>query len=303
MKVLEIKTWINEFSPNEINIDKIKEYLNFINEAVERYDSERYSERHHVMPKCIDKDKKFSNEVVKINGRDHFISHVKLVECFNSGRVKILLSSALTRMAGGKLVSSLLPEDYETARKLFADSQKGDNNPARRDEVRKKMKIAKSLNPPMLGVHRYGELAPFYGRQHTEETKRRISESLSGEKNGMYGKKGSFTGKSHTEETKRKISESKTGHKLSETTKQKMRESAKNRPPISEETRIKRSQSLSGEGNGMYGRSHAEESRMKMREAAKNKIFHPCCKSCGKIFDAKSPTTKYCQECKSKKLK
>lgn len=119
-----------------------------------------------------------------------------------------------------------------------------------------------------------------------------------GENNAMYGK-GSFIGKSHTEETKRKISESKTGSKLSEVTKQRMSESAKSRPPISEETRIKRSQALSGEGNGMYGKSHTEESRMKMREAAKSKIYHPCCKSCGKIFDAKSPTTKYCQECKS----
>jgi len=29
---------------------------------------------------------------------------------------------------------------------------------------------------------------PFYGRQHTEETKRKISEGISGEKNGNFGK-------------------------------------------------------------------------------------------------------------------
>lgn len=299
MKVFEIQTWIGEFSPEEINIDKIEDYLNFIKEVSKRYDPERYSEWHHVMPKCIDKERKFVNEGVRINGRDHFIAHVKLVECFNPGRFKVLLSSALTRMAGGKLISSLLPEDYEIARTLFADSQKGNNNPSRRPEVRKKMKIAKSLNPPMLGVHRYGESAPFYGRRHTEETKSKMRLAHLGENNAMYGKEGSFTGKFHTEETKRKISESKTGSKLSNVTKQRMSESAKSRPPISEETRIKRSQALSGEGNGMYGKSHTEESRMKMREAATSRIYRPRCKSCGKIFDAKSPTTKYCQECKS----
>ena len=38
------------------------------------------------------------------------------------------------------------------------------------------------------------------GRTHTEETKRKISESCRGCKNGMYGKK-------HNEETKKKMCE------------------------------------------------------------------------------------------------
>jgi group I intron endonuclease len=47
----------------------------------------------------------------------------------------------------------------------------------------------------------FGDKNGMYGKQHTEETKKKMSESLSGENN-------SFFGKQHTEETKKKMSES-----------------------------------------------------------------------------------------------
>lgn len=49
-----------------------------------------------------------------------------------------------------------------------------------------------------------GENNPFYGKHHTDETKRKISETHKGENNHFYGKR-------HTEETKRKISEANKG--------------------------------------------------------------------------------------------
>lgn len=49
-----------------------------------------------------------------------------------------------------------------------------------------------------------GENHPMYGRHHTFEAKRKISDAMSGENNPMYGK-------CHTEKTKNKISMSKTG--------------------------------------------------------------------------------------------
>ena len=58
----------------------------------------------------------------------------------------------------------------------------------------------------------------------------------------------SFAGKEHTEETKKLMSAS-----------------AKNRPPVSEETRRKNAKF--GEANGFYGKTHSEESKKKMSVA------------------------------------
>ena len=118
----------------------------------------------------------------------------------------------------------------------------------------------------------------------TDEHKKHISESN--------------IGKHHSEETKKKMSESMKGKNKgkhhSDESRQKMKESAKNRPPQSEETKKKHSESmkkyinehpeemelryskLKGENNGMYGKHHSDESRQKMKESQKNRYKdHP----------------------------
>ena len=87
-----------------------------------------------------------------------------------------------------------------------------------------------------------GEKHPMFGKKHTEETKKKISESTSAEKNPMFGKK-------HTEETKKKIGEGHLGKILSKETKKKM------------------SESKTGDKNPMFGNKHTEESKKKMSEA------------------------------------
>jgi hypothetical protein len=119
------------------------------------------------------------------------------------------------------------------------------------------------------------------GRKHTEETKRKISEALKGQKNSL--------GRKHTEETKRKISESRKGQKNSlgrkhtEETKKKISEAKKGNNncwgrKLTEETKRKisearRGQRLSEEhkrklSESQKGRKHTEETKKKMREAA-----------------------------------
>lgn len=91
-------------------------------------------------------------------------------------------------------------------------------------------------NNPMFG--KYGELNPFYGKTHTEETKRIISEKSKGripsdesrKKNAASTKRRHeenghpMKGKNHTEEAKKKISETSKGRIVSDETKRKMRE-------------------------------------------------------------------------------
>ena len=127
---------------------------------------------------------------------------------------------------GGKLVS-------EKTRKLYSETRKGENNShygkPHSEEVKKRMSEMR------VGT-KIGEDNSFYGKKHTEEVKQKMSTNHSnvmGTKNPMYGK-------NHTEETKRKISENRKG---------------KN----------------SGSDNPLFGKKHTEEARRKMSESKKRR--------------------------------
>ena len=98
------------------------------------------------------------------------------------------------------------------------------------------------------------------GFQHSEKTKRKMSEARKGKKfsdehkrklsenNARYWKN-----KNRSEKTKRKISEAKKGKTLSEETRKKMSEAQK------------------GKNHPMYGKTHSEKTRKKMSKAHKGK--------------------------------
>ena len=58
-------------------------------------------------------------------------------------------------------------------------------------------------------IRKVGELNSFYGKCHSEETKKRISESRKGK---CVGKDNHNYGKTKSEEVRKKISQSKKGH-------------------------------------------------------------------------------------------
>lgn len=94
--------------------------------------------------------------------------------------------------------------------------------------------------------NRHGEDHPMWGRKHTEESKRKNSESNKlatvGEKNGMFGKH-------HSEETRKKIGDNQRGWKQSAEAKRKISESLKGKQisrKLSEETKRKLSESRKG---------------------------------------------------------
>ena len=127
LDTLNLNIWKSEFTEEECNFEKVQEYLDFIKEAIDRYDPERYSEKHHIIPKCIDKQHKYNKQVCRINGADHLKAHMMLVECFN-GYKKYLLGSALAIIRRKRNLEYLSPEDFEEARRLYSLSQTGELN-------------------------------------------------------------------------------------------------------------------------------------------------------------------------------
>ena len=85
----------------------------------------------------------------------------------------------------------------------------------------------------------------MYGKNHTEKTKEKMSQSAKGNQNCL--------GRILSEETKLKISASHKGKILSDSTKDKISENHHN---------------VSGEKNPMYGKKHSHETIEKMRQKA-----------------------------------
>jgi len=115
---------------------------------------------------------------------------------------------------------------------------------------------------------KFGEENPFYGKLHSEETKKIISQYQI-ENNGYVknrrsykGENNPFHGKTHSQETKELI-------------KKGIKETWKNQPhpwigrKHSEESKEKFRENNKGEKNPNFGKKHSEETLMKMKEARK----------------------------------
>ena len=140
------------------------------------------------------------------------------------------------------------------------------------------------------------------GLKHSEDTKRKISESIKGEKHPLYGKHLS-------EDTKRKLSRANKGKKLSDETRKKLSQANKGKT-LSEKTRRKIAQSLKG-------LKHSDEFRKKMsqvqnyrktpivaiqKDTGKIRVFESqaeCCRVLGinsrKIYDCLKGRRKTCK--------
>jgi group I intron endonuclease len=105
-----------------------------------------------------------------------------------------------------------------------------------------------------------GEDNPNFGKHHSEESKRKMSEAH----------------KNMSEETRRKLSKAQRGKVMPPEAREKMSEAAKGNKNFlgkhhSEETRRKRGEAAKGRPGPMTGKHPTEETRRKMSEAAKGR--------------------------------
>ena len=82
----------------------------------------------------------------------------------------------------------------------LTNGEEGNSGCVHSEEFKKqRSEYTTGKNNPMYGVHRFGESAPNFGKKHTNETKKKISES-------RKGQPGPRLGAILSEETKKKLS-------------------------------------------------------------------------------------------------
>jgi hypothetical protein len=160
-----------------------------------------YFENHHIIPKCLGgKDTK--DNLIKFTARQHFVAHLLLTKMCDSNNKYKLYNAFSKMLCNGKDNKRYLPSSkfYEYSKKLMAEYMKN-NNPAKREDVRKKMSEnswAKSEKAEeikkLISQIKIGKKLNL-----TDEQRKNRSEKRTGERNGMYGK-------THSKETREKLS-------------------------------------------------------------------------------------------------
>ena len=235
-------------------MDYEKIYNNLINyrkENILNEDNCEYFEKHHIVPRSIDKRLIYrKSNKVNLTVREHFIAHLLLKRIYkkkfgeDSYQYKAMVKTCF----------------------LFANKHKGATLNSRTIE---KLRIDYKKLPsplkgrPMCDNAKKALLEANIGRKLTDEHKRKIVEAR--RKNGSNKLSEehkqiliqSRLGSKHTEETKQRIRQKKLGFRHTEETKQKIsKNNARNQlgKPLSEETKKKISENKKGDNNPHFGK-------------------------------------------------
>ena len=215
---------------------------------------DKYHERHHILPKCMDGTNDEDN-LIDLFAREHFEAH-RLLALENPDNDKLVYAWWMMSHIGRVEITA---EEYQESKEAFDKINHGENHPnyGKHHSEESRNKISESISGesnPMYGVHRYGEYAPYYGKHHSEETRKKMSET---QKERLKDPKNHPNyGKSLSDETRNKISQS-------------VKEAMKNEEVL-EKIRKPRP-SMQGEGNPNYGKHLSKEQKEKMLKGFQKK--------------------------------
>ena len=128
-----------------------------------RSKSDAYYELHHIVPKWMGGSDSKDN-LVLLTAREHYLAHYLLFKHYKDKSS----SAAFHIMNVSCNMSHRDSKTYEEVRLFQSELIKGDNNPAKRLDVRKK--ISDKVSGKSNGMYgKTGSLNPFYGKKHSQE--------------------------------------------------------------------------------------------------------------------------------------
>ena len=120
-----------------------------------------------------------------------------------------------------------------------------------------------------------GKNHPMYGRKHSQETRKKISESKKGKKQSLETiekRVSKLRGKKHSPESIKNFSESQKGHTVSTETRKKIGDGNRGKKHTLE-WKEGMSKRMSGKNNPNFGKVMSEETRKKISESKKGKNY------------------------------
>ena len=122
-----------------------------------------YYESHHIKPRWLGgKDTK--DNLVLLTAREHYIAHYLLFMHYRDKKS----SAAFHMMNNSCNMKYRDSKKYEEVRFFQSENLRGENNPSKRGDVRRK--ISESVKGELNGMYgRTGDSNPFYGKKHSKE--------------------------------------------------------------------------------------------------------------------------------------
>jgi hypothetical protein len=162
-----------------------------------------YTEKHHILPGCLGGERRKYN-LVELPVKYHIMAHIVLTEIYPEEK-KIWKALSITIAKGNK--------------NRQKDREEGLNQFSLRTLTRLRLEAQKFYKSKEYRESISGENNPFYGKTHTEEVRKRLSDLYTGRKlppETVEKMRKGLKGQKRSDETRKRISEGRKGIVFSE---------------------------------------------------------------------------------------